>query len=44
MNTHSSYADCRLEVIGLYSALSGADRKTVEQITECVNTDEAFLI
>lgn len=42
MNTHSSYADCRLEVIGLYSALSGADRKTVEQITECVNTDEAF--
>lgn len=42
MNTHSSYADCRMEVIGLYSALCGADRRTVEKIMACVTTDEAF--
>ncbi len=42
MNTHSSYADCRMEIIALYSLLAGADRKTAEAILQCVNTDEAL--
>ncbi len=42
MNTHSSYADGRMEVIGLHSALCGADRDKVKGITECITTDEAF--
>lgn len=42
MNTHSAYADCRMEVIGVHSAICGADAKTVEQIMNCVTTDEAF--
>lgn len=42
MNTHSSYADCRMEVIGVHSAICGADPQTVGQIMNCVTTDEAF--
>ena len=42
MNTHSSYADCRMEVIGVHSAICGADPRTVGQIMNCVTTDEAF--
>jgi len=42
MNTHSSYADGRMEVIGVHSAICGADKETVKAITECVTTDDAF--
>lgn len=42
MNTHSYYADGRMEIIGVHSALSGADIPTVEKIMECISTDEAF--
>ncbi len=42
MNTHSSYADCRMEVIGVHSAICGADAETVAKIMSCVTTDEAF--
>lgn len=42
MNTHSAYADCRMEVIGVHSALCGADRETVEKIMTCITTDQAF--
>lgn len=42
MNTHSSYADGRMEVIGVHSAICGADSQTVKAITECITTDDAF--
>lgn len=42
MNTHSSYADGRMEIIAVHSALCGADRETVAAIMKCVTTDEAF--
>lgn len=42
MNTHSSYADCRMEVIGVHSAICGADGQTVAKIMNCITTDDAF--
>lgn len=40
--THSKVADCRMELIGLYAALCGADSCLIEQIMTCVMTDAAF--
>ncbi len=42
MNTHSSYGDCRMEIISAYSALLGADSETVDNILNCVTTDQAM--
>lgn len=42
MNTHSSCADGRMEVIGVHSALCGADTETVKGIMQCITTDQAF--
>lgn len=42
MNTHSSYADCRMEIISAYGALLGADKDTITKILKCVTTDSAM--
>ena len=42
MNTHSSYGDCRMEIISAYSALIGADSDTIGNILNCVTTDQAM--
>ncbi|MBQ1421422.1 MAG: cobalamin biosynthesis protein CbiD [Firmicutes bacterium] len=42
MNTHSSYADCRMEIIAALSAARGADSDKVRAILKCVTTDKAF--
>lgn len=42
MNTHSYNADARMEIIGVHSAMAGADAKTVNAIMKCISTDEAF--
>lgn len=42
MNTHSSYADGRMEIIAAHSALCGADQEIIKAIMECVTTDDAF--
>ena len=42
MNTHSSYADCRMEIIAALSAAHGADAEKVRAILKCVTTDKAF--
>ena len=42
MNTHSAYADCRMETIGVHCACLGANPETVEAILGCITTDEAF--
>jgi cobalt-precorrin-5B (C1)-methyltransferase len=44
MNTHSSVADCRMEILGVHSAMAGADSSTVKKIMECKTTDEAIEI
>jgi len=42
MNTHSKIADCRMEIIGVHTALCGGSSKQVYDIMNCVTTDEAF--
>ncbi|MEG0692088.1 MAG: cobalt-precorrin-5B (C(1))-methyltransferase CbiD [Oscillospiraceae bacterium] len=42
MNTHSSYADCRMEILGVHSALAGATQQTIKLIMDCKTTDEAI--
>lgn len=44
MNTHSSVADCRTEIITAHAALSGADIKTVTAVMDAVSTDQCFEI
>ena len=42
MNTHSSVADCRLEIIAAHCALAGAPRDTIKNIMECTTVDAAI--
>lgn len=42
MNTHSSYADCRMETIACHSGCLGAESDIMKEIMNAVNTDEAF--
>lgn len=42
MNTHSLYADARMEVFVTHSAILGAPVPLLERMLECVNTDQAF--
>ncbi len=44
MNTHSSIADARMEVLAAHSAMAGAGAQTVRQIMECGTTDAAAAI
>jgi len=39
MNTHSSVADCRVEILAAHAARAGADCDTVSQIMSSVSTD-----
>lgn len=43
-NTHSRYADCRLEVLTAYAALSGCTAQTARELMESATTDEAVRI
>ncbi len=42
MNTHSAYADGRMETLICCAALCGADRDVLEAIDRCVTVDAAF--
>lgn len=44
MNTHSRQADCRMEILGVHAAMSGADSDIVRKIMRCMNTTEALEI
>lgn len=44
MNTHSSVADCRMEIITAHAALCGATTLAIKQIMECITTDNAIEI
>ena len=42
MNTHSSIADCRMEIIAAHCALAGAGAQIIRQIMECITTEAAI--
>ena len=42
MNTHSSYADCRMELLAGAAMFAGGDRAKLSEILECVSTDAAL--
>ncbi len=42
MNTHSNYADARMELMGVHAALHGADRELVKALVDCGTTDEGL--
>jgi cobalt-precorrin-5B (C1)-methyltransferase len=42
MNTHSSIADCRMEIIAAHCALSGVNAGTIRQIMDCITTEAAI--
>ena len=42
MNTHSSTADCRTEIITAHTALCGAGADVSKQLMECVTTEAAI--
>jgi cobalt-precorrin-5B (C1)-methyltransferase len=44
MNTHSSTADCRTELIAAHAALTGADRHTVSKLMNAISTDACIEI
>jgi cobalt-precorrin-5B (C1)-methyltransferase len=44
MNTHSSNADARLELLSAHALRAGADIGLCRKILDCVTTDEALLI
>lgn len=44
MQTHSKYADCRREIVGVHAAMAGADSKIVKNIMESVTTEQALLL
>lgn len=44
MNTHSRYADGRMEFLALQAMLQGADRKIGKSLYECKTTDEALAL
>ena len=39
MNTHSRYADCRMELFAAHAALCGADSNVCRRLMHCVSTD-----
>lgn len=44
MNTHSKYADCRMEIFTAYAALNGAKMDTLKRLNASVTADSALEI
>ena len=42
MNTHSRWADCRMEILSANSVTAGADAQTAKRIMSCISTDDAL--
>ena len=42
MNTHSKWADCRMEILSANSILAGAEAETAKKIMSCISTDDAL--
>lgn len=44
MNTHSSMADCRMEILTAHAAIAGAGQETAKGLMACKTTDQAFAL
>ena len=44
MNTHSSWADCRMQIITAEAALAGAELPALREIMDAATTDEALSV
>lgn len=44
MNTHSKYGDARMEIMAVHAALAGASKEVLEQLLECVTTEDAISV
>jgi cobalt-precorrin-5B (C1)-methyltransferase len=44
MNTHSRWADCRMEIMSSCSLTAGADARTARRLLSCISTDDALEI
>ena len=44
MNTHSSVADCRMEIMSAAAIKAGAQADAAKRILDCVSTEEAYRI
>jgi cobalt-precorrin-5B (C1)-methyltransferase len=44
MNTHSSVADCRMEILAAHSAMAGAGAENVRRLMACRTTEEAMAL
>jgi len=42
MNTHSRWADCRMEILSANSIRVGADAVTAKRVMSCISTDDAL--
>lgn len=42
MNTHSSMADCRMELLGIHALLAGASTEQVATLMFCMTTEDAI--
>lgn len=42
LNTHSKYADARMEILAAHAALAGAPRELIPALMDCVTTDDAL--
>lgn len=42
MQTHSSYADCRMELLGVHSMLAGGSMELLQEILSCPTTEGAL--
>jgi len=42
MNTHSKYADCRMEILASASVTAGLDIRDIKKILDCITTDDAL--
>lgn len=42
MNTHSSVADGRMEILAVHTVLAGGTKEMAEQIMQCVNTEQVL--
>lgn len=42
MQTHSQYADCRMEILGVHSAMVGVPSEKIKEIMDSVTTEQAL--
>ena len=44
MNTHSRYADCRMEILAVHTAFCGGSREIVQAVMDCITVEAAIAL